>query len=683
MTPTQLESRIKGLRNSLRRLLALHGLSWVFGVVVPLVILACLADWLFQLDFVIRAVLLAALALGALWLAFERIVRPLIVRFDDLDIALRIEERWPGLNDRLASTIQFLHMDAGDDRLGSPALREATVKKAVEEASAINFREVIEPRPVIRALLAAASSLLVAAALIMMAPGTARIALKRLFVPLSSTSWPQRTHLLLDLSETTLKVARGDSFTLSVKVRPGDRIPESALATYSFSDGDSSGEPLRSAEGGEFRGRIESVNQPFRFTVTAGDDRSSIRDVPVKVVAPPTLKSLAIRLVPPEYTGLPAQVVAPGLTQLRALEGTKLELEAVASKPLAEAVLKVGDVPSGAALVFDQSHTGFRAELTVNNNYSFWFDLKDTEGFRNRDAVRYEVRGFADLAPRVVIDEPKTDRDVTAAATIPVRVVLDDDFGLQSGRMLYRLATGDSEPRQAVVIPLWTSPEPGRGPTVDPFVKHQEVAHNWQLAPLKLPEGTVITFHAEALDRDTIKGPKLGKSREIRLRIVSKEDAARQFDDGRRELREELARVLTMQKQAITPVDNAIRSLKESTALPPAARDDLTNAGMIQRQVGGRLNNRDEGVGARMRRMLDDNRNLKLDNPDAEKQLEGMLERLNVIRDQNLGPAEQGISRAAKSLDDIAQKSPGRQAQEAAEPRRRSRAGRCGRAAIL
>ena len=102
-------------------------------------------------------------------------------------------------------------------------------------------------------------------------------------------------------------------------------------------------------------------------------------------------------------------------------------------------------------------------------------------------------------------------------------------------------------------------------------MKHQEVAHDWQLAPLKLPVGTVITFHAEALDFDRQKGPNLGKSREIRLRIISKEDATRQFDDSRRELREELARVLTMQKQAITPVENAIRSLKETPALPQVA----------------------------------------------------------------------------------------------------------------
>ena len=33
------------------------------------------------------------------------------------------------------------------------------------------------------------------------------------------------------------------------------------------------------------------------------------------------------------------------------------------------------------------------------------------------------MRGFRDEAPRVVIDEPKTDRDVPAEATVPVRVI--------------------------------------------------------------------------------------------------------------------------------------------------------------------------------------------------------------------------------------------------------------------
>ena len=70
-------------------------------------------------------------------------------------------------------------------------------------------------------------------------------------------------------------------------------------------------------------------------------------------------------------------------------------------------------------------------------------------------------------------------------------------------------------------------------------VRHQELRHAWDLGPLKLAQGSIITFYGTARDHDSLKGPNVGKSREIRLRIVSKEDASRQFDNARRELREE------------------------------------------------------------------------------------------------------------------------------------------------
>jgi hypothetical protein len=234
MTPRQLESRIRALRGSFRRLLALHGLSWVLGLVVPMVIVAGIADWLFHLDSVIRAAILAALLGAASYLGYLRVVRPLFVRFADLDIAMRIEERWPGLNDRLASTIEFLHLDEGDNRHGSKALRDATISQAVDEASTIDFREVIEPRPVVRALGVAACALAAGALMFSVAPAASRIAMKRMFVPFGSTTWPQQTHLALDEGQTTLKVARGDSFTLSIKVRKGDKVPESARSINRF-----------------------------------------------------------------------------------------------------------------------------------------------------------------------------------------------------------------------------------------------------------------------------------------------------------------------------------------------------------------------------------------------------------------------------------------------------------------
>ena len=49
--------------------------------------------------------------------------------------------------------------------------------------------------------------------------------------------------------------------------------------------------------------------------------------------------------------------------------------------------------------------------------------------------------------------------------------------------------------------------------------------------------------------------------------------------------------------------------------------------------------------------MLEDLRNFKIANPEAQKQMEDMLARVETVRDRNLGPAEQGLTRATKSLE--------------------------------
>ena len=101
------------------------------------------------------------------------------------------------------------------------------------------------------------------------------------FLPFGPDRWPQQTHLTLLDRETPRKIARGEPFTLAVAVGKGERVPASARATYRFDDGETATEPLRAVEGGIFRGRIETVDRPFTFSVAAGDDTTSIRDVAV------------------------------------------------------------------------------------------------------------------------------------------------------------------------------------------------------------------------------------------------------------------------------------------------------------------------------------------------------------------------------------------------------------------
>jgi len=164
-----------------------------------------------------------------------------------------------------------------------------------------------------------------------------------------------------------------------------------------------------------------------------------------------------------------------------------------------------------------------------------------------------------DEAPRVTVEDPSTDRDVPPEATVPLHFLIDDDFGIQLVRLVYKVASGGSEPSQEVIIPLWAAPEPHgeAGP-----VRRREVEYRWDLAAIKdLQPGSIVSFYAEARDFDNLKGPNIGRSREIRFRIVSKEDLERQREDQLRAIREEADRALAIQRQAKAPVDDAQKCL--------------------------------------------------------------------------------------------------------------------------
>ncbi len=643
-----IEARIAALRGQVRRLLAIHGLSrLVFGLATA-ILAAGSADWLVHLAPEVRvALLVGVIGLGA-WLLIRRVLMPLVVRFGDLDIALRIEERWPGLNDRLASTVQFLRQARGDDAaLGSQALRDATVEQTLVEVESIDFRQVADPRAARKAAAWAVLALAAVGTVAAVEPHLSGIAFRRLFNPYGPDRWPQATHLTVLDAETPKKIARGMPFTLAVGIAPGERMPSTARVTYTYPDGETASEPLRSTDDGTFRGRLESVARPFTFTVEAGDDVTAPWSV--AVVPPPSLEKTTVRVIAPAYTALASQELAPGNTQVRAVEVGRTEFEAVANKPIASAVLRRGDSSSKDPVKIAEGGRGLSTSFAVKESQAFWIELKDTEGFSGQEVVRFDVRAIKDEPPRVVVEEPSHDRDVPREATVPLRFAVDDDFGVQLVRLVYKVAAGHSEPTREAIIPLWAAPDPhGEGGPV----KHREVAYRWDLSTLKdLQPGSIISFYAEARDFDSLKGPNVGRSREMRLRIVSKEDAERLLEDQQRAIREEADRILAIQKQAKTPVDDALRTLSKTDKLPEPLRDQVKNAEIIQRQVNNRVTNKSDGLEQKIRQAQQDAKDFKVEDADADRQLAALREAVDRIKDRNLNPAEQALNNVTKALD--------------------------------
>src|SRR5205085_3831518 len=108
---TLLRRRLAALRRRMRLVAGFRGACWLLAVVLGAVTAAGLLDWRWHLPGLVRAVLLAATLAGGGYVALRYLLGPLAARADDLTLALRVEERFPGFNDALASTVEFLHQE--------------------------------------------------------------------------------------------------------------------------------------------------------------------------------------------------------------------------------------------------------------------------------------------------------------------------------------------------------------------------------------------------------------------------------------------------------------------------------------------------------------------------------------------------------------------------------------------
>ncbi|MBI1324315.1 DUF4175 family protein [bacterium] len=647
MTRDDLLDRIASFRGRVRRLLGIYGLARVAAIALAVVLAAGWADWAIHVASPIRALELLALIIVSAWALRRFVLRPMMANFDDLALALRIEDRWPGLQDRLASAVEFLAIpeQAQTSDNASPALRKRVIDQAFAEVESLDFTEAIDPRPARQSLKFLGIAAALAAFSFVLGPASSRIALARFFNPVSGPEWPKST--VLEWVEATPKVAVGEPWSLVVKVAEGYKVPASAMAEFRFVDGETASEPLRILENGEFRGRLESVTQSFSVRVRGGDDLTDAKSI--VAVTPPRLADAAIEIVPPAYTAMPPVRLAPGSAQVRAVEGSTVKLTARATKSLSAANLKFADSKAQPpAVELDTARQNLNVSWEAAASTAVSLDLTDTEGFTSKDQGRLDQQVVPDMAPRVVLEDPATDREITAQAVVPLKVDLEDDFGIAEVRLRYQLSNGSEEPGEPIVRTLWSA-VPGQ-----PMVRKNKIGEKWDLAPMGLAPGAMITLTVEAVDFKKPNGPNLGKSREIRLRIITPQEAARQMEDQRREIREETERVLAMQRQANRPVDEARRTLDQTgdpAKLADASRQELQNAEQVQRQVGDRLNNPADGLSRKVERFLEDLDNLKLANPEAAEQMNGLKQALAQLEQGPVPQAEQALGRANRSID--------------------------------
>jgi hypothetical protein len=674
-----LTERLDELRGRIRRALFVWGFSSLTAAVLGAVFLAGFTDWLFHWDDPgVRAIFGLSIAGLAGWIIYRRLYRPLAVELTDRKLAQRVEQRYPGFRDALASTVEFAEAEC-DPRFGSPDLQKAVVRSTLQAARHLDFRDVVDTTAIRNATAVAAGVCLLLGTVVVTSPGASMLAVRRLVMPFGAPAWPRTVHWQLltpelepiDLSDSKpLRIAKGESLSFFAQNANG-RLPQRVEMELRTADRQSR-EPMRPAPQrdslGQARelatGKIIPTTDEFEFRVVGGDDATVWQKV--LVIPAPNVAELNVTLVPPAYTlrsGREIEQLPPNVGNIEALVGTTVQFSARLSKPVSVANLIVNNASPIPAVIAGDGQTftaSFRIEQPGFGSYRF--QLVDREGFENTDPPRYELRGVADQPPEVVMNLPANDLVVTSNAVIDVKGSIRDDLGLIAVRLQYTVGrVGDDmadATRPVQTIPLLADQAPAGGPIapgadanntaaneLDLLPVAFEAGHQWTLADLNLESGMRVIFYLEAVD----SGNQVSRGARRTLTFASSEEKGRELAMRQLDLAADIERAHKLQQQARRQVGDLSTQLEQAGELRQQDVDTLQRVELSQRQIEAQLTNPSDGLAQRAGQLVQEFEANQLNDGESGARFQRMAEELQRLIRDHLPPIQDDLTEARKT----------------------------------
>ncbi len=265
----------------------------------------------------------------------------------------------------------------------------------------------------------------------------------------------------------------------------------------------------------------------------------------------PLVGDIDITLTPPPYARRAPTRLPSTSGDFRALAGTRAR---IVTRALADtskvAIVHERDGAELEIVPLTPDGPGLSAELVVAGPARYRFQIEGPRGQRTVEAIAHAIEIEPDVAPTIALYAPGDDLDVTNMKRIELAYVAEDDFGVAKVELVWEIA-GKSERKTWAA--LAEAPGRAQGKVV------------WDLAEVALPAGALVTYHLEATDNDSVDGPNVGRSRELRLRVFSPRERHEQHLARQAELAEKvliaLAHRLTAEPSG--PADAAAPSREE------------------------------------------------------------------------------------------------------------------------
>ncbi|MEX2185890.1 MAG: hypothetical protein WD875_03810, partial [Pirellulales bacterium] len=596
-------------------------------------------DYSFRLrDRGLRVMLSAALAAVAAWAVYRWWIVPRRRRSVPLAVAQQVEVRFPELQDRLTSALEFLEQSEDDATAGSPALRRAVVNQTELELAELPIEAIVDRRPLRRAFAWAAVVGAIAVGCAIFNSAAVGTAVVRLLAPWGGADWPRANHLAFRDPPTRLAI--GQTFEVEL-IETGGSLPDDVRIEYRFPRAgkrEIQSEWMNRA-GDVMVARRENVRAPFAFRAEGGDD-DTLPWRAVEVVEPPRIESLAVTVHPPAYTGLP---VAPAQPHLELLAGTSIEVVGRANEPLSAARTLAGRTTVDA-VIRDNAFSIAQGEWIAAMSGSYRLELAGLDGVSGT-VEEWTLRVEPDPPPTVTWQKPHDDLFVLPTATVPIAAVAKDNLAI--ARVDLQCIRSDTPDAAATTIELYRGPERPIAPAIERG-DSRAVDYTWVLAPLGLPAGAELTLDIVAADFR----PGTGKSLSLRrITIITREALDARLADQQAQIARRLEEAVALQRSARSDVQNIEIQLRDAGKLNAKTKALLQATELNQRRVGRLLADPADSILTIANGLAAELRINGIDDSDVERQVNDLTQQLGELSVGPLAAADQLLTSARKLAD--------------------------------
>lgn len=270
----------------------------------------------------------------------------------------------------------------------------------------------------------------------------------------------------------------------------------------------------------------------------------------------PLVTDLTLTLRFPAYMQREDQVIPGSSGDIVAPRGTEVVIEGRSDRSVEEAALLMGDDAIALEVSGERSLKG-RFVIDASGSYRFRLVLPGGEVLL--DPVAHRITLAPDATPEVELLAPDEDRVVQLDDEIDVLFGVKDDYGVTRVRVVVHRQGSGGEPFQKDLVVSEELPP-----------RELRSKGSFTIAETKARPGDRLSVYVEALDNDTVSGPKVGRSRTRVLTVFSEVEHHRKIIELEEKLLDRMLHVLADELES--PLDPELRSKPAEEQLATVTR---------------------------------------------------------------------------------------------------------------